>query len=46
MKFLKNNKGVIIFYAIILISTLVIANDVKKDSFREENKYVMTNLPN
>ena len=46
MKFLKNNKGVIIFYAIILISTLVIVNDVKKDEFREENKYVMTNLPN
>lgn len=46
MKFLKNNKGVIIFYAIILISTLIIVNDVKKDEFREENKYVMTNLPN
>ena len=46
MKFLKNNKGVIIFYAIILISTLVIVNDVKKDELREENKYVMTNLPN
>ena len=46
MKFLKNNKGVIIFYTIILISTLIIVNDVKKDEFREENKYVMTNLPN
>ena len=46
MKFLKNNKGVIIFYAIILISTLIIVNDVKRDEFREENKYVMTNLPN
>ncbi len=46
MKFLKNNKGVILFYAIILISTLLIANDVKKDELREENRYVMTNLPN
>ena len=46
MKFLKNNKGVILFYAIILISTLLIVNDVKKDELREENRYVMTNLPN
>lgn len=45
MKFLKNNKGAILFYVIILISTLVIANDVKKDELREENKYVMVNLP-
>ena len=46
MKFLKNNKGAIIFYLIILTATLVIANDVKKDNLREENRYVMTNLPN
>jgi hypothetical protein len=46
MKFLKNNKGAILFYAIILISTLIIVNDVKKDELREENRYVMTNLPN
>ena len=46
MEFLKNNKGAILFYVIILISTLVIANDVKKDELREENKYVMVNLPN
>lgn len=45
MEFLKNNKGAILFYVIILISTLVIANDVKKDELREENKYVMVNLP-
>ena len=45
MKFLKNNKGAIIFYVIILISTLVIINDVKQDNLREESKYVMTNLP-
>ena len=44
MKFLKNNKGAILFYVIILISTLVIANDVKKDELREEKKYVMVNL--
>ena len=46
MKFLKNNKGVILFYGLILISTLVLVNDVKKDEFREENKYVMTYMPN
>ena len=46
MEFLKNNKGAILFYVIILISTLVIANDVKKDDLREENRYVMVNLPN
>ena len=46
MKKLKNNKGVILFYALILISTLVIANDVKKDELREQNKYVMTYMPN
>ena len=46
MKFLKNNKGAIIFYLIIFISTLVIITDVKNDNLREESKYVMTNLPN
>ena len=46
MKFLEKNKGAILFYVIILISTLVIINDVKKDELREENRYVMTNLPN
>ena len=44
MKFFKSNKGVILFYAIILISTLVLMNDVEKESLREENKYVMTTL--
>ena len=42
MKFVKNNKGVIVFYALVLVSTLVLLNDVKKDDFREENKYVMS----
>ena len=44
MKFLKNNKGAILFYTIILISTLIIVTDVKRDNLREENKYVMTNI--
>ena len=44
MKFLKNNKGVILFYGLILVSTLVLINDVKKDELREDNKYVMTYL--
>ena len=46
MKFLKNNKGVILFYGLVLISTLVLINDAKKDNMREENKYVMTYMPN
>ena len=45
MKFLEKNKGAILFYVIILISTLVIVNDVKRDNLREENRYVMVNLP-
>ena len=44
MKFLKKNKGVLIFYLVLVIATLVITNDVKKDNLREENKYVMTTL--
>ena len=46
MKFFKRNKGAILFYLVILISSLAIINDVKKDELREENKYVMVNLPN
>ena len=46
MKFLKNNKGVILFYGLVLISTLILINDVKKDESREESKYVMTYMPN
>jgi hypothetical protein len=46
MKFLKNNKGVILFYGLVLVSTLVLINDAKKDDFREQNKYVMTYMPN
>ena len=46
MEFLKRNKGAILFYLVILISSLAIINDVKKDDMREQNKYVMVNLPN
>lgn len=46
MEFLKRNKGAILFYLVILISSLAIINDVKKDEMREQNKYVMVNLPN
>ena len=46
MNYLKNNKGVILFYALILVSTLVLVNDAKKDNLREESKYVMTYMPN
>ena len=44
MKFLKNNKGAILFYMILIISTFILINDVKKDNLREDNKYVMVNL--
>lgn len=46
MNFFKRNKGAILFYLVILISSLAVINDVKKDENREENKYVMVNLPN
>lgn len=46
MNFFKNNKGAILFYAIIIISTLVIISDVERDNLREENHYVMTYLSN
>jgi len=46
MNFLKNNRGALMFYVIIIFSTLIIINDVKKDNLREENHYVMTYLPN
>ena len=42
----SNNKGVILFYVLVLVSTLVLVNDAKKDDLREENKYVMTYMPN
>ena len=45
MKFLKKNKGVLIFYLVILVCSVLIANDVKRDEMREEHRYVMTNLP-
>ena len=46
MKFLKNNKGAILFYMVLLVFSLVLINDVKKDELIEENKYVMVNLAN
>lgn len=46
MKFLKNNKGVILFYMVILVSSLVIISDVEKDNLREEKRYVMTTYCN
>lgn len=46
MEFLRNNKGVIIFYAIILVFSLVIINDSKNDNLREESRYVMIHYNN
>ena len=46
MKFLRKNKGAILFYLVIIVASLVVINDVKKDDLREENRYVMINLPN
>ena len=44
MEFLKRNKGAILFYMVILVFSLLIINDVKKDELREDNKYVMVHL--
>lgn len=46
MEFLKNNKGAILFYMILIVSTFILINDVKKENLREENKYVMVSLAN
>ncbi len=46
MKFLKNNKGAILFYLIIMVSSLVIINDVENENKKEESKYVMVSLSN
>ena len=46
MKFLKNNKGVILFYMVILVYTLVIISDVEKDNQQKEKRYVMTTYSN
>ena len=40
MKFLKKNKGVIILYLVIMISSLIIMNDVKREE-HISNTYVM-----
>lgn len=41
MKFLKNNKGAIILYLVIMVASLFLINDVKKDNDRENSFYVM-----
>ena len=45
MKFINNNKDAIIFYTLILVFTIELINDVKKDNLRENNKYVTTYMP-
>jgi len=46
MNFLKNNKGALLFYAIIIFASLIIINDVEKDNIRKEKHYIMTYLSN
>lgn len=41
MKFLKKNKGAIILYLVIMISSLILMNDVKKENNYKNNTYVM-----
>ena len=41
MKFLKKNKGAIILYLIIMISSLILMNDVRQEKEDISNKYVM-----
>lgn len=39
MEFVKNNKGVIIFYLLLIIISLAVVNNTK-NSFSIENEYV------
>lgn len=39
MEFIKNNKGVIIFYLLLIIISLVVVENAKKN-FSIENEYV------
>ncbi len=41
MKFLKKNKGAIILYLVIMISSLILMNDVNKEKDYMNNTYVM-----
>ncbi len=41
MKFLKKNKGAIILYLVIMVFSLVLMNDVKKENNYKNNTYVM-----
>lgn len=41
MKFLKKNKGAIILYLVIMISSLILMNDVKRENNYKNNTYVM-----
>ena len=41
MKFFKNNKGVIIFYLMISLFTIILIQNAKVDYHQNENGYVM-----
>ena len=43
MKIIERNKGVLILYVIIMICSLVLMNDVKKENNYKNNSYVMVN---
>ncbi len=42
MKFIMKNKGVLLFYLIIIVSSLIIINDVERDNVlnNNDNTYV------
>ncbi len=42
MKFIMQNKGVLLFYLIIIVASLIIINDVEKDNVlnNNDNTYV------
>ena len=42
MKFIMKNKGVLLFYLIIIVSSLIIINDVQRDNVlnNNDNTYV------
>lgn len=46
MNYIIKNRGVIIFYLVIIVASLILIEDVKRDNERENNRYVMVYMAN